>query len=90
MQIHGRAGIFWYFFHVLRLNKILTEFRVKPDDAVVSFVLPTHTGDFFFLPFLLKWAITESQQLLQGNLEVLLTGDANLWLGCLEHHEVWR
>lgn len=46
-------------FCVLRLNKVVAEFRVKLADAVMSFVLPTHTGDFFLLPFLLKCDITE-------------------------------
>ena len=47
-------------FCVLRLNKVVVELRVKLADAVVSFVLPVHAGDFFLLPFLLKWDITES------------------------------
>lgn len=47
-------------FCVLRLNKVVAEFRVKLADAVVSFVLPTRAGNFFLLPFLPKWDITES------------------------------
>lgn len=47
-------------FCVLRFNKVVTEFRVKLDDAVVSVMLPMHTGDFFLSPCLLKWDITES------------------------------
>ena len=47
-------------FCVLRLNTVVVEFRVKLDDAAMSFVLPMHAGDFFLLPFLLKWGITES------------------------------
>jgi len=41
-------------FCVLRLNKVVTEIRVKLDDAVLSFMLPMHAGDFLTLPFLLK------------------------------------